>query len=470
MRRSFFLTIFCAFAAVGSVKAQSAFPSLHYSHSQYIDGMPVITERPSEPKETAPEPIVPKDSSVTAHTEKNETHLKESHLGVKSDFLKKRKDLYFLKRRPHAEETKPVVVNAIQTLKGMPSVINPDDIYSETEGADKLSPIVKDHLERVYVPNVRGNSVSVIDPKTMKVVDTLPVGYSPQHVVPAWDLRTLWVTNNSERRTDGSLTPIDPATGKTGRAIAVDDPYNMYFTPDGKNAIVVAEARRRLDFRDPHTMALKASVNVPLCSGVNHAAFSIDGRYAIFTCEFSGYIAKVDTVNHKLIAMLALNKGGMPQDILTARDGHKFYVADMMADGVFIVDGDKFKKTGFIPTGIGTHGLYISRDGGLIYAANRGSHKVHGQKHGPGSVSVISAFTEQVVTTWPIPGGGSPDMGNVSADGRTLWLSGRFDDVVYAIDTQSGKVKEIPVGAEPHGLTVWPQPGRYSIGHTGIMR
>ena len=78
--------------------------------------------------------------------------------------------------------------------------------------------------------------------------------------------------------------------------------------------------------------------------------------------------------------------------------------------------------------------------------------------------------TRKVVANWPMPGGGSPDMGNVSADGKVLWLSGRFDDVVYAIDTTSGVAKSIPVGTEPHGLTVWPQPGRYSLGHTGNLR
>ena len=75
-----------------------------------------------------------------------------------------------------------------------------------------------------------------------------------------------------------------------------------------------------------------------------------------------------------------------------------------------------------------------------------------------------------VVATWPLPGGGSPDMGNVSADGRWLWLSARYDDVVYRVDTTTGEVTSIPVGREPHGLTVWPQPGRYSVGHTGNMR
>ena len=114
------------------------------------------------------------------------------------------------------------------------------------------------------------------------------------------------MTNNAERRTDGSLTPIDPRTGKAGKSIAVDDPYNMYFTPDGRSAIVVAEARRRLDFRDPHTMAAQYSIATPKCGGINHADFSIDGRYAIFTCEFDGALAKIDLVERKVVGYLRL--------------------------------------------------------------------------------------------------------------------------------------------------------------------
>jgi YVTN family beta-propeller protein len=363
----------------------------------------------------------------------------------------------------------PAAASTVQTVPGMPPVIDASNLYGEA-GANHMSPAVGGALPRVYVPNLRSDDVYVIDPTTFKVVDKYPVGRSPQHIVPAWDLKTLWVTNNAEGRTDGSLTPIDPMTGKPGKAIAVDDPYNMYFTPDGKEAIVVAEAHARLDFRDPHTMQLKSSLDVPDCKGINHADFSIDGKYAIFTCEFGGKLAKIDMVNRKVMGYLELQKKGMPQDIRISPDGKVFYVADMMADGVYVIDGDRLTKAGFIKTGIGTHGLYPSRDGTKLYIANRGSNRVHGPRRGPGSVSVLDFATRAVVATWPIPGGGSPDMGNVSADGKTLWLSGRFDDVVYAIDTASGAVKSIPVGMEPHGLTVWPQPGRYSLGHTGNMR
>ncbi len=355
-------------------------------------------------------------------------------------------------------------------LPGMPPIVDAHNIFSET-GSGHILPEVARDPARIYVPNLRSNDVYVIDPATLSVVGRFPVGRSPQHVVPAWDLRTLWVTNNAEGRTDGSLTPIDPRTGKPGTAVPVDDPYNMYFTPDGKAAIVVAEARKRLDFRDPHTMAMQTSVEAPNCPGINHADFSIDGRYAIFTCEFGGHLVKIDIANRKVLGYLTLSKGGMPQDIRVGPDGKTFFVADMHADGVFVIDGDTFTETGFIATGTGAHGLYPSRDGTRLYVANRGSHLVHGPRHSKaGGVSVIDFATRKVVAHWPIPGGGSPDMGNVSADGRTLWLSGRYDDVVYAIDTTSGRVKEIPVGAEPHGLAVWPQPGRYSLGHTGILR
>jgi len=236
----------------------------------------------------------------------------------------------------------------------------------------------------------------------------------------------------------------------------------MYFTPNGRYAIVVAERLHRLDFRDAHGFRLRRSVPVP-CSGVDHVDFSADGRYLIASCEFSGQLLRVDVRREKVVGVLTLPRGraDMPQDVKLAPDGKLFYVADMAANGLWEVDGRRFKITGFIPTGRGVHGLYPSRDAKYLYATNRAE----------GSISVVSFRTRKVVRTWWIPGGGSPDMGNVSANGKVLWLSGRYNRVVYAISTRTGKLlARIPVGAGPHGLCVWPQPGRYSLGHTGILR
>src|SRR5213594_605838 len=359
----------------------------------------------------------------------------------------------------------------VETIPGMPPATNAANLYSETT-ADKLSPALANVPTRVYVPNVKSHEVHVIDPTTFKVIDRFKVGKNPQHIVPAWDLTTLWVTNNAEGRTDGTLTPIDPITGKPGPDVAVDDPYNMYFTPDGKSAVVVAEALRRLDFRDPKTMALQGSVSAPKCGGINHGDFSIDGRYLVMTCEYVGRLVKIDWRDRKVLGYLTLPDGGIPQDVRVSPDGAIFYVADLKAGGVHLVDGDAFKHVGFIKTGVGTHGLYPSRDGTKLYVTNRGRSQIGGNPgDGKGSLSVDDFATRQVVATWTLPRAGSPDMGNLSVDGKQLWLSGRYDRVVYVIDTTTGELlKTIPVGHEPHGLTVWPQPGRYSLGHTGNMR
>ena len=346
----------------------------------------------------------------------------------------------------------PVVAERVRTHS-----IDLADVYAH-DGANELASAASVARPLVYVPNSKSDTVDVIDPATYKIVEHFTVGGLPQHVVPAWDLRTLYVTND----TGNSLTAIDPRTGKPGRTIPVDDPYNMYFTPNGRYAIVVAERLHRLDFRDAHTFALHRSVPVP-CTGVDHIDFSADETYLIASCEFSGQLIKVDLSTEKVVGVLDLPDGssGMPQDVKLAPDGKIFYVADMMANGLYEIDGARFKVTGFLATGAGVHGLYPSRDGKLLYATNRGE----------GSISVIDFRTRKVLTKWRIPGGGSPDMGGVSADGKVLWLSGRYNGVVYAISTRNGKLlAKIPVGSGPHGLCVWPQPGRYSLGHTGILR
>jgi len=347
------------------------------------------------------------------------------------------------------------------TLPGMPPVLDPKNIYSAA-GPGMFSPVVAKFPARIYVPNTKSDTVDVIDPETYRIVDhfTLPKKNNrlmePQHVVPSWDLKKLWVAQDL----GDQLTLIDPATGKKGETITVDDPYNMYYTPDGKYAIVMAEREKRIDFRDAQTMKVVSRVPVN-CKGVNHADFTPDGRIMIATCEFSSELIKVDVAAKKVLAHLPLTPKGMPQDCRITPDGNHFLIANMEADGVHIVDAEPFKQVGFIKTGKGTHGIYFSRDAKYAYVSNRGE----------GTISLLNTETLRVDKKWTIPGGGSPDMGGVSADGKTLWLSGRYHSEVYAFDTSTGKLRaRIKVGEGPHGLCIYPQPGRYSLGHTGNLR
>jgi DNA-binding beta-propeller fold protein YncE len=333
----------------------------------------------------------------------------------------------------------------------------PIDVY-RFDGPRDLSPAVARDPALVYVPNSMSNTVDVISQRTFKIVEQFPTGELPQHVTPAYNLQTLYVDNDL----GNSLTPIDPRTGRPGTPIPVEDPYNLYFTPDGRYAIVVEERLQTLAFRNPNTMRLERTLYDPTCRGIDHLDFSADGRYAFASCEFAARMIKIDLSTLKVVSTLVLANGySSPQDVKLSPDGTVLYTADQAGGGLWEIDPITFKVIGFLRTGAGAHGLYPSRNAKLMYVSNRAA----------GTVSVVSFETRKVLATWVIPSPASPDMGGVSADGSTLWLSGRYNAEVYAINTRTGRLRaRIPVGLGPHGLCVWPQPGRFSLGHTGMMR
>jgi len=319
--------------------------------------------------------------------------------------------------------------------------------------ADAGSSALGRYPERVYVPSAAADMLHVIDPKTFKIIATHSVGRTPHHVTPSWDLTKLYVTNTG----GNSLTVIDPMTGEITGEIRVEDPYNLYFTPDGKMAIVVAERHKRLDFRDLRTWKLIKSVPVEW-AGVDHLAFSRDGSYLVASCEWSGRIVKVDLKKLELVADMALGKN--PLDVLRPPRQRLMSIADQGVHGVFVVDPDAWKQLEFIRTGRGTHGLLLSHDGKQIYASNREE----------GSISVIDIATRKVTAKWKT--GGSPDMGQLSPDGKQFWISSRFHADVRVIDTGTGKViATIPTDKEPHGLTYFPNSrGTRSLGHNGVYQ
>jgi DNA-binding beta-propeller fold protein YncE len=337
----------------------------------------------------------------------------------------------------------------------MPAAV-PGNVYAAA-AAGRVLPRVAGDPAYLYVPNSYGRPITtVIDQRTHKVVRVLHTGSLSQHVTPSWDLRTLYVEASAADR----LVALDPATGKVERRIRVPRPYNLYFTPDGRRAIVMEEQRDDIVFTDPHTFRPDAVVHDRSCRGPNHADFSANGRFFVVTCEFSGSLLKVSTQHHRVLARLRLPTGSKPQDVRLAPDGRLFYVADMDRDKLLRIGWQHLRVVGHTDLPAMPHGIYPSRGGRFLYVSDRMA----------GEVSVVSTATNKVVHTWRAPGS-HPDMGGLSADGRTLWLSGRYDGHVYGWDTRTGKlVAKIRVGGSPHGLLVWPQPGRYSLGHTGNLR
>ena len=333
-------------------------------------------------------------------------------------------------------------------------------MYAAT-GVGMFSPVVAADPFRVYVPDEASGTVSVIDPSTFRIVARLAVGASPEHVTPDWDLRRLYVEATFSNR----LAIIDPATGKLIGHRDIPAPYNLYFSPDGRWAIDVVDRPRvgaeyrgtaQLYFYDRRTWRLRKALDIPW-AGADHLDFTADGRYAILSTEYAGYLVKVDL--RRMAIVTARFVGGSPTDVRLAPDGQVVYVANQGRNGVSIVDPATMREIAFLHTGRGAHGLAVSRDARSLYVTNRLA----------GSLSVIDFATRRVVATWRI--GGSPDMIAVSADGTELWISNRFNGTVSVVNSRSGHViKTIRTGGRPHGLAFFPEPGTVSLGHNGNYR
>ncbi|HLA65721.1 MAG TPA: YncE family protein [Candidatus Saccharimonadales bacterium] len=334
----------------------------------------------------------------------------------------------------------------------------PGGVYAATVSG-LIDPSLAGIPERVYVPDELSGDVVVIDPATFKIVGRFTVGAYPEHITPDWDLSKLYVNNMNS----SSLTVIDPTTGRPTGTINVPNPYNLYFSVDGSKAIVVDDflgtatvQNNGLYFYDRRTWKLLKFLQIPY-PGADHLDFSADGSYLMVSCETSGMFVKVDVASMTIAGKVQV--GGLPLDVRLSPDGSVFYVANQGIGGVQIVDPVAMKVIGFIPTGRGAHGIGVSRDATKLYVTNRLA----------GSISVIDLATRKLITTWQV--GGTPDMIALSPDGSQLWVSNRYSGGVSVIDAATGKVLiTIATGGNPHGLSYWPAPGRYSLGHNGNMR
>jgi YVTN family beta-propeller protein len=328
------------------------------------------------------------------------------------------------------------------------------NVYANTLSGTVPCPLC-DIPPRVYVPNSMAGTVDVIDPTTFRIIDHYRVGAIPHHIAPAWDMSALYVDNEGS----SSLTVLDIHTGKPAGQVNIPFPYNLYFTPDGTKAIDVVERLNRVEFRDwRHGWALLGAVGIPW-SGADHMDFSADGSYFMISTEYTGHLVKIDVNSMRMVGSVYV--GGLPIDVKLSPDGNYFYVTNQGRMGVSVVDPVAMKEIQFIPTGRGAHGLQVSRDTRSLYVSNRLE----------GSISVIDFATRAVTAKWHIPGGGSPDMLQLNPEGTQLWASGRYNATVYVFDTTTGGlIARIPVGAEDHGLTYFPNVGRYSLGHNGVYR
>ncbi|TDC64465.1 YncE family protein [Actinomadura sp. GC306] len=322
-------------------------------------------------------------------------------------------------------------------------------VYAAT-GPGMMAPHAREVPARLYVAH--GRAIDVIDAGTMRTVGRLHTGAAASRVVPSWDLRRLWATDPAR----GTLVRFGPLGGVRGRPVQAGSPAALHFSPDGRHALVLAHRPSRVEVRDPRTMRRKGSVRLPCTPG--YADFTPDGSALVATCGSAGALTRVDLTTGRVSATVRLPAGARPGDLRLSPDGTLFYVADPVRGGVWLVDAGRLAVRGFVRTAPGARGLAVGRDARRLFVV------------GGGTLTAVRFGTRRVASRWPLPGGGTPIPGGMSRDGSALWLADPRG-LVYAVSTRTGRVvRKVRVAGRPAGLAVHPQPGRFSLGGTGLYR
>ncbi|MHA7680909.1 YVTN family beta-propeller repeat protein [Cupriavidus sp. YAF13] len=291
--------------------------------------------------------------------------------------------------------------------------------------------------EVVVVLNSGDATVTLIDKDTQKVLETFPVGKEPHHLIATPDDKSLIVAN----AVGNDLVFLDPVTGKVQQRVAnIDDPYQIGFSPDQKWFLTTGNRLDRVDVYRWDGKALKIAKQLPLAKTPSHIAFTADSRVAFVTLQDSNEVVAIDLPTQTV--MWRMNAGSAPAGVWVTPDQKYLLVGMTGADYVAVIDWHTRTVVKQIQTGKGAHNFRAVGDKRHLFLSNRVS----------GTISIVDQQTlTKVGDITGLPAG--PDDMELTADGKTLWVSFRWARSVGLIDVASRKlVKTIRVGRSPHGI------------------
>ncbi|GAB2847168.1 hypothetical protein GCM10022221_53140 [Actinocorallia aurea] len=299
----------------------------------------------------------------------------------------------------------------------------PADVYAATRPG-KTTGALGSLPARLFLPY--GRTVTVLAQRDLARVRRIRLAAPVVRIVPSWDLRTLWAFGPH------ALVRLDPRTLRAGPVRPLDDARDLVFTPDGSTALLLTG--RRLEFRDPATMALRRALRMP-CVPTAAADFTASGERLVTACG-----ATLLFIDWRTGMSGTSDLSDAPTRLLLSPDGARFYGAS--PSGLLVLDARALRETSRLRLDHGVTSLVPGRSARVVYAA------------GPGGVTAVGpAGTLERRVAVPA----RTTLCAVSSDGRTLWLR-----APGGLTRLGAHPRTAPVANT--GLTLYPQPGRYSVG------
>ena len=280
-----------------------------------------------------------------------------------------------------------------------------------------------------FVINADEASVSVIDVVTQKEMRRIPLLREPHHMALTPDGKSLLIGDT----TGNTLFFLDPATGAIQHQLAVSDPYQLTFSPNGKWLTVAGLARDQIDIYEAVSMKLVHRISAS--SMPSHINYTPDSSVVFVSLQGTDSLIAIETITGTVLWRAKV--GRVPAGVLW-HDGN-LLVGIMGSDYVAVIDPADGHLRRKIQTGRGAHVIFVPADRKVIYVSNRVE----------GTISVLDPSSLKVLRSFVIPGG--PDDMDFAPDGK-IWATRRWMDTVAVIDPVSGEFQTIPTGRSPHGI------------------
>jgi YVTN family beta-propeller protein len=203
----------------------------------------------------------------------------------------------------------------------------------------------------LYVTTELDHSVTIIDPKTLKIVGAIPTGQAESHMfVISHDGLRGYTANVGP----GTVSVLDIKARKVLKVIPVSgNTQRISISPDDKWVFTADQTKPELVVIDTAANAVKR--RVPIDSLGYGSAVTPDGRSVLVAVPDVNKVDVIDVDTMKMVRSIPV--GASPQEVLVRPDGKTAYVSCIASSRVDAIDLNTWKVTQQIATGKGTDGL-----------------------------------------------------------------------------------------------------------------
>lgn len=203
----------------------------------------------------------------------------------------------------------------------------------------------------LYVTTELDHSITIIDPKTLRVVGSIPTGQAESHMFAISHDGLRGYTANVG---PGTVSVLDIKARKVLAIIPVSgNTQRIAISPDDRWVFTSDQTKPQMAVIDTATNTVKTWV--PLDGLGYGGAVTPDGHYLLMPIPDANKVDVVDLATMKMAR--AVTVGANPQEVLVRPDGKAAYVSCLDVNQVDEIDLGSWKVARTIATGKGTDGL-----------------------------------------------------------------------------------------------------------------